>query len=114
MAYTYDGLKGMTLAQLRDVARSVDSPALQGFTQMNKEHLLPAICAVLGIDSRHHPQARVSGGISAGFDRGSVKARLRLLKAARDQAITVHDSAQLHSIRREIHALKHKLRHAPS
>jgi hypothetical protein len=114
MAYTYDGLKGMTLAQLRDVARSVDSPALQGFTQMNKEHLLPAICAVLGIDSRHHPQAHVRGGISAGFDRGSAKARLRLLKAARDQAITVHDSAQLHSIRREIHALKHKLRHASS
>ena len=114
MAYTYDGLKGMTLAQLRDVARSVDSPALQGFTQMNKEHLLPAICAVLGIDSRHHPHADVSGGISAGFDRGSVKARLRLLKAARDQAITVHDSAQLHSIRREIHALKHRLRQAPS
>jgi hypothetical protein len=114
MAYTYDGLKGMTLAQLRDVARSVESPALQGYTQMNKEHLLPAICAVLGIDSRHHSQAHVSGGISAGFDRGSAKARLRLLKAARDQAITVHDSAQLHSIRREIHALKHKLRHASS
>jgi hypothetical protein len=114
MAYTYDGLKGMTLAQLRDVARSVESPSLQGYTQMNKEHLLPAICAVLGIDSRHHPHAHVSGGISAGFDRGSAKARLRLLKAARDQAITVHDSAQLHSIRREIHALKHRLRRASS
>jgi hypothetical protein len=114
MAYTYDDLKAMTLAQLRDVARTLESPSVQGYTQMNKEHLLPAICAVLGIDFHHHPHAHVSRGISAGFDRGSAKARLRLLKAARDQAITVHDNAQLHSIRREMHVLKHKLRHVSS
>jgi hypothetical protein len=114
MAYTYDDLKEMTLAQLRDVARTLESPSVQGYTQMNKEHLLPAICAVLGVDSRHHPHAHVGHGISAGLDRGTAKARLRSLKAARDQAITVHDSAQLHSIRREMHTLKHKLRHSSS
>jgi hypothetical protein len=114
MAYTYDDLKGMTLAQLREMARTLESPSVQGYTQMNKEHLLPAICAVLDIDARHHPHAHASHGISAGFDKGSAKARLRALKAARSQAIEVHDSAQLHSIRREMHMLKHKLRKAPA
>jgi hypothetical protein len=110
MAYTYDDLKGMTLAQLRDVARTIDSPSVQGYTQMNKEHLLPNICAALDIDTHHH--ASSSRGISAGFDRGSAKARLRALKISRDEAITVHDSAQLHAIRREMHMLKHRLRKA--
>jgi hypothetical protein len=110
MAYTYDDLKGMTLAQLREVARTLESPSVQGYSQMNKEHLLPAICAALDIDARHHAHAHASRGISAGFDRGPAKARLRALKAARDQAIVAHDSAQLHSIRREMHRLKHRLR----
>jgi hypothetical protein len=110
MAYTYDDLREMTIAQLRDVARTLDSPSLQGYTQMNKEHLLPNICGVLGIDTRHHLHGHASHGIPAGFDKGSAKARLRTLKAARDRAITVHDSAQLHSIRREMHTLKHRLR----
>jgi hypothetical protein len=108
MGYTYDDLKGMTLAQLRDVAKTIESPSVQGYTQMNKEHLLPNLCAALGIDTRHHTHH--ASGISAGFDRSSAKARLRALKTARDQAITVHDSTQLHNIRREMHMLKHKLR----
>jgi hypothetical protein len=111
MAYTYDELKGMTLAQLRDVAKTLESPSVQGYTQMNKEHLLPNICAALGIDTHHH-HPHLTRGISAGFDRASAKARLRALKAARDEAITVHDSAQLHAIRREMHSLKHRLRRA--
>ena len=112
MAYTYDDLKGMTVAQLRDIASTIESPSVQGYTQMNKEHLLPNICAALGIDTHHH--AHGSRGISAGFDRTSAKARLRALKTARDQAITVHDSAQLQSIRREMHVLKHRLRRTPA
>jgi hypothetical protein len=102
----------MTLAQLRDVARTLESPAVQGYTQMNKEHLLPAICAVLGIDTHHH-HAHGSQGIAAGFDRGAVKMRLRTLKIAREQAIAAHDSAQLQGIRREMHTLKHRLRRLP-
>src|SRR5262245_39881702 len=98
MAYTYDEPKGMTLAQLRDVARTLESPSVQGYTQMNKEHLLPNICAALGIDTHHHQHGHLSHGISAGFDKATAKERLRALKAARDRAITVHDSAQLHSI----------------
>ena len=99
MAYTYDGLKGMTLAQLRDVARSVDSPALQGFTQMNKEHLLPAICKALGIEAFEHHAA-------ASAEKAKLKARMRELKAARDKSMgSAADPAKLRAIRREYHAL---------
>src|SRR5919197_5276959 len=91
MAHTYDHLKAMTLAQLRDVARTLESPAVQGYTQMNKEHLLPAVCAALGIDTHHH-HAHAGRGIAAGFDRGAAKLRLRSLKTARELAIAAHDS----------------------
>ena len=44
MTHTFESLKKMTLAELRDVAKDVQHEAVQGFTQMNKDHLLPALC----------------------------------------------------------------------
>src|SRR5256885_9142107 len=38
MAYTYDELKHKTVAELRDIAVGIEHEALQGYTQLNKEH----------------------------------------------------------------------------
>src|SRR5688572_17091215 len=51
MAHTYEELKKKTVAELRDIAKDIEHEAVQGFTQMNKDHLLPAICKALGIEA---------------------------------------------------------------
>jgi hypothetical protein len=47
MAMTYEELHKKTVAELRDIAKSLDHEAVQGYTQMNKDHLLPAVCKAL-------------------------------------------------------------------
>ena len=47
MAHTYQDLKEMTVAQLREVASGLEHEAVQGYTQLNKEHLLLAVCQAL-------------------------------------------------------------------
>ena len=55
MAYTYQELHGKTIDELREIAKSVENhDAVQGYSQMNKQHLLPALCKALGIDTREH------------------------------------------------------------
>ena len=55
--------------------------AVHGYSQMNKEHLLPAICQALGIDTIEHHAA-------AGIDKSTIKARMRAsLKAKREAAL---------------------------
>ena len=49
MEHTYEELKHKTVQQLREIAAELDHPAVQGATQMNKEHLIPAVCEALGI-----------------------------------------------------------------
>ena len=39
MEHTYHDLKEMTVAQLREVASGLEHEAVQGHTQLNKEHL---------------------------------------------------------------------------
>ena len=51
MAHTYEELRKKTVAELRDIAKDIQHDAVQGFSQMNKEHLLPAICKALGIEA---------------------------------------------------------------
>jgi hypothetical protein len=51
MAHTYDELKHKTVAELREIAAGLDHEAVQGYTQLNKEHLLVALCKALGIDT---------------------------------------------------------------
>ena len=43
MAYTYHDLKQKTVQELRDIAKDVQHDAVQGYSQMNKDHLLPAL-----------------------------------------------------------------------
>ena len=106
MAHTYEELKHKTIAELREIAKGLDQEAVKGFTQMNKEHLLPAVCKALGIDMRaHHAAAK-------GAAKADAKARLRALKAERDKALAAHDGKQLAAVRRQMHGLKRRIKKA--
>jgi hypothetical protein len=94
MAHTYEGLKKMTLAQLREVAKDVQHDAVQGYTQMNKDHLLPALCQALGIDAHEHHVAHSD-------IKFVTRSRMRELRARREEALRAGDHQALHLIRRE-------------
>jgi DNA-binding IclR family transcriptional regulator len=101
MAHTYDELRHKTVAELREIAKELPHEAVQGYTQMNKEHLLPAICQALGLDAHEHHAAAAAG-------KSQIKTRMREIKSALDAAGT--DADRLHALRREYHHLNHGLR----
>jgi hypothetical protein len=104
VAYTYDQLRHKTVGALREIAKSVEQhEAVQGYSQMNKEHLLPALCKALGIDTHHHAAA-------VGIDKAAIKAKMRELKAQRETALEAHDSDTLKNVRRHIHRLNRQIR----
>ncbi|HJT66512.1 MAG TPA: hypothetical protein VJ749_08665 [Pyrinomonadaceae bacterium] len=104
MAYTYEELRHKTLADLRDIAKDIQHDAVQGYTQLNKEHLVSALATALGIQHTHHDVV--------GIDKSSIKARIRQLKTQRAAAIEAHDHAQLKMVRRTIHRLKRQIHKA--
>ena len=104
MAYTYEQLKHMTLAELREIAKGDGQEVVQGYTQMNKEHLVGALAKALGIQHTHHDVV--------GIDKSSIKARIRELKTQRAAALEAHDHAQLKLVRRNIHRLKRQIHKA--
>jgi hypothetical protein len=104
MEYTFEQLKHKTVAELRDIAKGNEHEALQGYTQLNKEHLLVALSKALGIQHEHHDVV--------GVDKASIKARIREMKRKRDQALVAHDRAQLKIARRTIHRLKRRINKA--
>ena len=102
--YTYHELKGKTIEELREIAKGVDNQeAVQGYSQLNKQHLLPALAKALGIDTREHHDV-------VGIDKPAIKARMRELKKERDQAVEAHDGKKLKAIRRHIHSLNRQIR----
>jgi DNA-binding IclR family transcriptional regulator len=103
VAYTYHELKAKTIQELRDIAKDVHHDAVQGFSQMNKEHLLPALCRALGIDAHEHSAV-------VGIDKPGIKAAMRELKAKRAAALEAHDRAALKSVRRHLHSLNRQIR----
>src|SRR5437899_7032075 len=104
MAYTYDELKGKTIAELREIAKTVENhDAVQGYSQMNKEHLLPALCKALGIEAHGHHAA-------SGIDKPAIKAKMRELKKQRTAALESHNRDELKSGRREVHHLNRQIR----
>lgn len=100
---TYEDLRKKTVAELREMAKGLTHDAVQGYTQMNKEHLLPALCKALGIEHAHHH-------VEDGFDKSSIRARMKTLRVERDGALEAHDSGKLKAIRSELHALNHRIR----
>src|SRR5688572_17439453 len=104
MAYTFEELKHKTVDELRDIATGIEHDAVQGYTQMNKDHLLVALSKALGIKHEHHEVV--------GVDKASIKARIRELKTHRAAALAAHDHAQLKVVRRTIHRLKRRINKA--
>src|SRR5262245_16944646 len=103
MAHTYEELRKKSLAELRDIAKDLQHEAVQGYSQLNKEHLLPALCKAFGIDTHAHHGAHAA-------TLSGVRHRMKELKAKRQAAAEAHDSDALKAIRREYHNLNHKLR----
>ena len=103
MEHTYEELKHKTVAELREIASGVDHPAVKGHTQMNKEHLLKAICEALNIDMFTHHRA-------VGENKSKIKASIKQLKQEREKAISDKNKTELKKIRKQIHKLKNQLR----
>ena len=104
MAYTYKELKHKTVAELREIAKSTEHEALQGYTQLNKDHLLVALCNALDIHQTHHE--------AVGIDKAALKTQIKKLKKDRDEALTARDHGRLKGLRRQIHNLNHRIRRA--
>jgi len=100
--YTYEQLKHMTVVQLRAIAKGNEHEALKGHTQLNKDHLIIALCKALNITRAHHDVV--------GVDKTALKTRLKELKKQREAALAAHDHAQLKAIRRHMHRLNHIIR----
>jgi len=105
MAHSFEELKKKTVDELREIAKGIEHEAVKGYTQMNKEHLLPAICKALGIEAHAHHEV-------VGINKAELKKKLHGLKASRDKALEGHDSKQLKQVRREMHRLKRRIRAA--
>ena len=105
MEHTYKELKKKTVAQLKVMAKEIDHEAVQGYTQMNKDHLLQAICTALNIEMHEHHEV-------VGINKGEIKKKIRALKTKRDKIIESKDKEELKKVRKEIKALKNQLRKA--
>ncbi len=103
MAYTFHELKEKNVGDLREIAKGIQHEAVQGYTQLNKDHLLVAICKALNIPTHEHHDV-------VGVDKAAIKLRMRALKADRAKAVEAHDHAQLKAVRRHIHSLNRELK----
>lgn len=104
MAYTFEELKAKSLADLQEIAKTLEgNDAIQGHSQMNKAHLLPALCKALNIDTHEHH-------VVVGINKVEVKAQLRDLRKKRDAALEAQDADTLKAIRRQMHRLNHQIR----
>jgi hypothetical protein len=105
MTYTYEELTHKTIDELRDIAKGIEHDAVKGYTQMNKEHLLPALLTALHIERHVHH-------VVVGIDKTALKAQIRQLKGDRDKALEKGDHAALRVTLRKIHHLKRRIRAA--
>ena len=104
MAYTYHELKEKTIQDLREIAKGVENQeAVQGYSQLNKEHLLPALCKALGIPASEHKEV-------SGIDKPAIKKKMKELRDKRQAALEAHDGALLRNIRRQIHHYNRQIR----
>jgi len=105
MTHTYEELKHKPLAELREIAAGIAHEAVQGYTQLNKDHLLVALCKALGIDMHAHKEIK-------GIDKAATKARIKEWKTKRDAALAAHDRKALKLAMDRIHHLKRTMRKA--
>ena len=107
MPYTYEELKTKTVAELRDIAKSLDQETIQGYTQLNKEHLLVAVCKALNLDMHAHHHHH-----SAGDELAKMKQSIKALKKQRDKALAAHDHKNLKRVRTRMRRLKKRVSNA--
>jgi DNA-binding IclR family transcriptional regulator len=105
MSHTFDELKKKTVAELREIAKGIEHEAVQGYSQLNKEHLLVAICKALNIDTHAHHQV-------IGLNKAGVKARIKTLKEKLAAAIIATDHKQIKFLHRQIHRQKRQIHKA--
>lgn len=105
MTYTYAELKKKTVAELREIAKDIEHEAVQGYTQLNKEHLLTAICKALNIDTHVHHEVQ-------GLNKAGVKARIKALKEKLTAAIAAGDRKQIKFYHGQIHKQKRQIHKA--
>lgn len=103
MDYSYEELKKKRVAELREIAAGIEHEAVQGYTQLNKEHLLQAICLALGIDTHAHHVVKDS-------HKATLKSRIKALKQQREEMAGTGDKKELQRLRRKLHRVKHSLR----
>jgi DNA polymerase III epsilon subunit-like protein len=101
--HSYEELKSKTVAELRELAAGLDHEAVKGYTQLNKDHLLPALCKALGIEAHEHHAATDA-------EKNLIKAQMREIKVAAAKARDTGDYDALHRLRRQYHGLNHALR----
>ena len=104
-SYTYEQLKDMKVDGLRDIAKDLQHEALEGYTTMHKDHLLPALCKALNIDAHAHHVAALA-------EKTKIKVQIRALKKQRDAAIAAKDYKKVSTVRTEVRRLRRKLRKA--
>jgi hypothetical protein len=102
MPHTYEELKKKTVAELREIAKGVQHEAVQGYSQLNKEHLLVGLCQALGIEGRAH-------AVHVGEQKFKMKAHIREWKKRRDAALASKDAKAAKHARRTIHRLKRSI-----
>ena len=105
MAHTYEELKHKTVAEMREIAAGIEHEAVKGYTQLNKEHLLLAICKALNLETHAHHAV-------VGINKVEIKGKIKELKVKRAAAYEAHEHAELKKVRRKIHSLKRKIRNA--
>ncbi len=105
MAHTFEELKHKTVAELREIAKEVQHEAVEGASQMNKDHLLKALCTALHIEMHAHHDV-------VGIDKAAIKARIHELQKKRDAILASTERKELRGVLRQIHALKRTIRRA--
>ena len=96
-SHTLEELKVMTVAQLREIAQGITDDALEGYSTLHKEQLLPLLCKVLKIPTHHTAE---------GAEKIRLKMAIRKIKARGAK----NDPARQALDRRMIHDLKRRLR----
>ena len=99
--YTFQKLRDMKVTGLREIAMKLQNPELEGHSTWHKDRLLPVLCKVLNIPTHH---------IARGEAKTKIKTAIKKLEAKRDEKLKAKQHDQAAVARRQIHALKHKLR----
>ena len=105
MTHTYEELKHKTVVELREIAKDVEHEAVKGASQMNKDHLLKALCTALHIEMHAHH-------VVVGIDKATIKTRIKALRKKRDEILATPGRKELSGVLRQIHALKRSIRRA--